>query len=395
MPTLKIVFKLPFKLCILDMQFKAFKLAPLLAVLLLAMVFRMPIAAVGEELRTFYDDFDGSSLDEGEWWLERGSATVSNGILTLDHGNLYTTRWFHYGRLTIKMRITDVSAIGSVAIGLQGWLHTWDRDQNTIRDWPNTGGYRFLTVDESKTPSDEETWWNPGIWDTDWHVYVIDWEPDRVRFYVDGVLRATHRNRVMPQLGRIRISSFFGDGQAVEVDYVKYEEYYGRYSRTTPSVYEIDPLTSQGLYGFDQHQWFEENKTLRNRVVTYQGVTYTAKLSYHIPEAYRNYICEVYVKGVKQTSLKFSRATRILSFNATLDGSHPLVEIRLVDPEPWMVQLYYSLLPLGIDIGVLLRWYDRLKKRHPALPCLLLIALIILLLFISWLLYRLLTGVRI
>ncbi|MCD6480032.1 hypothetical protein J7L65_04535, partial [Candidatus Bathyarchaeota archaeon] len=137
------------------------------------------------------------------------------------------------------------------------------------------------------------------------------------------------------------------------------------------------------------------NKTLRNKVVTNSGHTYTAELSYHIPKAYRNYICEVYVKGVKQTGLRFSRATRILSFNATLDGSNPSIEIRLVDPEPWMIQLYYSLLSLGIDIGVLLRWYDRLKKKHPALPWLLLIAFFILVIVVGFLAYRLLTGVRI
>ena len=377
----------------MDMQFKAFKLAPLLAMLLLAIAFRMPIAAVGEELRTFYDEFDGVSLDEDEWWLERGSATVSGGILSLDHGHIISTRWFHYGRLEVKLRITNTSALQSVGIGLQGWEHLFWDDQSTIDCWPHGWGYRLLTVDED---GNQESWWHPGSWDTDWHVYVIDWEPDRVRFYRDGVLMAVHRVRVTPQMCRIRISSFGGDGQVIEVDYVKYEEYFGRYSRRTPSIYEIDPEPSgEGIFKFEEYKWFEENKTLRNKVVTNSGHTYTAELSYHIPKAYRNYICEVYVKGVKQTGLRFSRATRILSFNATLDGSNPSIEIRLVDPEPWMIQLYYSLLPLGIDIGVLLKAYDRLKKKHPALPWLLFIIFIILVIVVGFLAYRLLTGVRI
>jgi len=96
---------------------------------------------------------------------------------------------------------------------------------------------------------------------------------------------------------------------------------------------------------------------------------------------------------VKLNTLRFIRLNRTLDIYNIPSGSE--VSIKLVDPEPWMVSLYYTLLPLGIDIGVLLKWYDRLKSKWKPLPWLLFIIFIVLLIFVGFLAYRLLTGVRV
>jgi len=370
------------------MQFKAFKLAPLLAVLLLAVFLslRFPWARASD-VRVFWEDFSGSSLNLDEWRY-RGTVSVGDGILNLTNGRIWSHRYFRYGVLEVRMRITDTTR--NVIIKLQSWIHDewYDHILMEVR-----GDNQLKSRTESDGDWDERYLsYTP---DTDWHVYRIVWEPDRVLFYVDGELISglTLTKNINYKLSRINLCSDLDGGQLIQVDWIRYEEDY-EYSRGHPSLIKARASTNDPwIHKFFKLSWFEENHTLQLKP---DGGDFTADFDIYIPRAYRNYICEVYDDGVKLTNIAFIRAERRLRFSTTVTGADPdLIEVRLVDPEPWMVQLYYTLLPLGIDIGVLLRWYDRLKKKHPALPWLLLIIFIVLVIFVGFLAYRLFTGVRI
>ena len=374
----------------MDMQFKAFKLAPLLAMLLLAVLMLWAPHVDAGDVRVFWEDFSGGSLNIDEWRYQ-GSVEVGGGILNLTNGRLHSRRYFGYGTLELRMRVTDTGR--DVLIRLQSWLSDDGSDSIGLILASETGGNKYKARTESGGSWQER--WLDYVADTDWHVYKIVWEPDRVLFYVDGELKGelTLTEHVNKRLSRINLRSDLEGGQLIQVDWIRYVEDY-EYSRGHPSLIKARASTNDPwIHRFLKLSWFEENHTLQLKP---DGGDFTADFDIYIPRAYRNYICEVYDDGVKLTNIAFKRAERTLRFSTTITGADPdLIEVRLVDPEPWMVQLYYSLLPLGIDIGVLLKWYDRLKKKHPALPWLLFAIFILLIIFAGWALYKLLSGVRI
>jgi len=354
-----------------------------------------PLLAVDSDVRVFEDDF--STFNPENWYNWTDVSIDPSGYAYTTAGRLYSTRWFGHGRLYVRMRITNASR--GVGIALQRGSHDW-YGPNIHISWYDVGRYKFYTQNSSMA----ETWvfWdNPPI-TTGWTDYNITWESNRVLFYVNGTLRAEITTCVFDLLARIVIHCSEDGGQRIDVDHVRYEEDYDASSfRKTPSLYKTDNLDGSWLYkakgadGMQSQTWYSNNLTLW---VDFDPVgTGDQSVSIHIPEAYRNYIVEIYKDGTKITSnVRFHRAERNLEFTASFSDLDPcVVEWRLVDPEPWMISLYYSLLPLGVDIGILLRWYDRLKARWRPLPWILLAVFFILLLVVLWLLFRLLGGMRV
>ncbi len=384
------------------MKVKAYRLAPLLVLLLLIMAPLLfmaprPLMAEGSDVRVFEDDC--SSFNPENWYNSTDVTVDPSGYISITAGRLYSTRWFGYGRLYVRMRITNTSR--PVAITIIRGSHDWYAPGISI-SWYDVGRYKFFT--QSSSGNQYWVFWADPPITTGWTDYNITWESNRILFYVNGTLRAViEGSAVFDLLGRILIHCSEGGGQRIDIDHVRYEEDYGSSSfRRHPSLYKTDNLWwnewfiyVKGVDGLHTQTWYENNRTLR---IDFDP-TGTAPQSVwiHIPESYRNYIVEIYKDGEKITSnVRFHRAIRCLEFNATFSNLDPcIVEWRLVDPEPWMIQLYYSLLPMGIDIGVLLRWYDRLKAKWKPLPWLLLIAFIILLIVVGYIAYRLLTGVRV
>jgi len=368
------------------MRVKAYRLAPLLLLLLLIVASRS-LMAEGSDVRVFEDDFD--SLDESEWFWSCDSVEVGGSVLNLTNGRLFTSRWFSYGTLELRMRLTDPTR--DVIIKLQSWVNDIYYDSVSLELISDGTQYKGRTEYMGQS---QERLLSATI-DDDWHTYKIVWEPDRVLFYIDGALKGelTLTEHVNQFLSRLLIRSDLEGGQLVQLDWVRYTEDYA-YSRKVPSLMRMTSgVGTDVIQHFDDYDWFEGNHTLRIKHGLGQPAT-DYEFWIHIPEAYRNYICEVYDTGVKLTQVRFHRAERRLSFTTHIGGGD-IIEIRLVDPEPWMIQIYYTLLPMGIDIGVLLRAYDRLKKRHPALPWILLAILLLLLAFAVYIAIKLLTGVRV
>ena len=348
------------------MQFKAFRLAPLLALLLIAFT---PYVYADDGLIVLDEEFDGTSLSADRWPFQTGTITLSGGILRHTYGELKSSAKALYCTWSFKIKLNqtdktvwiklDGSGCIRVCFGSDGVIgaHTEIYGQGW-RDSP-MGSYEALK----------------------WYVIKVVWERGRVRYYVNDTLKAVHTDKVPAKPLMVYIDTHLASGTTIWLDWMRVEV-------DAERVYDRPSVVYWRGSDVPIEDWNSSTLTL-----TVHHPAYLApRIKVYIPRAYRSYICEVYKDDVKLNTIRFNRLNRTLDIYNIPPGSE--VSIKLVDPEPWMVSLYYSLLPLGIDIGVLLKWYDKLKSKWKPLPWLLFIIFIILVIFVGFLAYRLLTGVR-
>ncbi len=163
------------------------------------------------------DDFDGSSLDMSTWlpygpnWpghdgngIRDGSAiSVGGGMLTITaqmrsgslvSGAIASYLNFAYGRVEFRVR-TDADPSQATS----GVVLLWPQDD---RDWPSAGEYDIY---ETGTRPDRATfdsfvhygadnrqhWLGHPADATAWHDMAMDWTPDGISIYRDGVLAGT------------------------------------------------------------------------------------------------------------------------------------------------------------------------------------------------------------
>ena len=167
------------------------------------------------------DDFNGTAVDSSKWriygpWIpghngngiRDGSAvSVGNGLLTITarmvNGTLVSGGMSNrldqtYGRFEFRVRTDpDPSAATS------GVVLTWPQSQK----WPIDGENNIYetTDDADRIPiksfvhygADNRQYWfhHDGADGTQWHTMAMEWEPDAIRMYRDGVLAWTVTDR--------------------------------------------------------------------------------------------------------------------------------------------------------------------------------------------------------
>ncbi|WP_270935784.1 family 16 glycosylhydrolase [Falsiroseomonas oryzae] len=169
-----------------------------------------PLDPTGWRL-TFEDGFDGVMVDRGAWPI-------------VFHGSRYWNDAFEWrqealtvwdGELSVNSIATPQGWVaGGLNMGWNGQLYgrfevraRLDDGQGTsaaILLWPADGeGPAEVDLMESPDRFRTETWmtlhdepWQqgvraPGIDAGDWHTYAVDWLPDRLTFYIDGVAQWT------------------------------------------------------------------------------------------------------------------------------------------------------------------------------------------------------------
>ena len=245
-----------------------------LAVIAIMLAFLLPIAScraqsdggpqkAGWRL-TFDDEFSGSKLDTRKWTASEGTfpnrseplqyflpsaVSVGQGRLSLtaeqhsSHGQEYTSGEIRtldkfcqlYGRLEVRCRFPVAAGTWS-AVYLLPADDTWPpeidacefigRDPTKVyltNHWKDEFGQHQQVNCDWRDPATD---WGA------WHTYAVEWLPDSVRWYIDGVLRGTDQGPASAVPMYIRINTSVGGGfagepqagawpQTFEVDYVR------------------------------------------------------------------------------------------------------------------------------------------------------------------------------
>lgn len=180
------------------------------------------------------DEFEGQELDPNKWnrglywWKGRQPALFSDTNVTVSDGKLhltmrkekvpeqfeklgykdYTSAALHskarssYGYYEVKAK--PMNSGGSSSFWLQvedtpGWLTEID----VFEIGGNAKGFERkynMNVHVFRTPNEKKHWSVGGVWVAPWrladdyHVYGLEWTPEEIRYYVDGVVVRTVEN---------------------------------------------------------------------------------------------------------------------------------------------------------------------------------------------------------
>jgi Glycosyl hydrolases family 16 len=162
-------------------------------------------------------DFDGTTLPSG-WevvpWETGGSATVGDGLLTVDGARANTTSLYDAGRLLEFAATFTADPFQHVGFGTD------------FNDGPwamfSTGGGSLPVGLYARTLAPGGTAMNTPIADVDpleEHEYSIEWTPTEVVYYVDGEEVAVHEVAISAQMRPI-VSDFSAGGGSVVVEYL-------------------------------------------------------------------------------------------------------------------------------------------------------------------------------
>ena len=186
----------------------------------------------------FSDDFNGTSLDESNWgtcyfwatdsegcsnggagelqWFERDNVSVNNGTLRLSaqkqksNGKQYTSGMissyksfaFQYGYVEMRAKIPKGNGL---------WPNFWMLPKD--KTWPPeldiaefvgsnpTNVHMSLHYDDGKGHTNSTGWWGgkEGMdFSKGYHTYAVQWEPDKIIWYVDGVERRRYTGAMIP-----------------------------------------------------------------------------------------------------------------------------------------------------------------------------------------------------
>ena len=163
------------------------------------------------------EDFDGTALPSG-WetvpWKTGGSATVADGLLTVNGARANTTSLYDSNRLLDFAATFTADAFQHVGFG------------NDFNDAPwamfSTGGGSLPVGLYARTLAPGGTAMNTPIADVDpleEHEYSIEWTPTEVVYYVDGEEVAVHEVAISAQMRPI-VSDFSAGGGSVIVEYL-------------------------------------------------------------------------------------------------------------------------------------------------------------------------------
>lgn len=174
------------------------------------------VLVLPRQLLSLHDDFTASILDEKKWKTD-GFVTFDKALLNLAMETgatnyLESTNSFTYPVVLatrLKLNTKTSSANIKLAFG-EGNLAKFNY-------FGSDGTFTAITYDSGKYTETDV-----GAGDTEFHVFKIICEEDRVRFYIDDVLKVIHTTNIPKRNLKVR---FDGEsGQTFTIDYVKVDE---------------------------------------------------------------------------------------------------------------------------------------------------------------------------
>lgn len=102
---------------------------------------------------------------------------------------------FHFGTYEWKAKAVNDIAKAIIYLGILEKRHGW-ADEGIISIYWNGTNWVFATSNEAKGGAGSETTNIAGIDFTVEHTFKIEWTSTYVKFYIDGVLKATHTTKV-------------------------------------------------------------------------------------------------------------------------------------------------------------------------------------------------------
>jgi len=180
------------------------------------------------------DEFDGDNLDLKKWtrglgwWKGRQPALFSDKNVTVSDGKLHLTMRkeklpeeveklgykdytsaclyskvrAHYGYYEVKAKPMDSAGSSSFWFQVEdvpGWLTEID----VFEIGGKAPGFEHkynMNLHVFKTPQEKKHWSVGGVWVAPWrladdyHVYGLEWTPEEIKYYVDGVVVRTVEN---------------------------------------------------------------------------------------------------------------------------------------------------------------------------------------------------------
>ena len=213
---------------------------------------------------TFDDEFSGSALDSRKWTCSEGTfptreeplqyflpsdVSVGHGHLRItseqnsSHGASFTSGEIHtqdkfcqrYGRLETRCRFPKTPGAWSAVYLLPAdgeWPPEIDVAEFIGRDPAEVWLTNHWKDWAGRHQQANRNWTDPTVDWGIWHTYAVAWEPERVRWYIDGVLRGEAQGPVSDVPMYIRINTAVGGAfahdpapgpwpQVFEVDYVR------------------------------------------------------------------------------------------------------------------------------------------------------------------------------
>jgi hypothetical protein len=192
-----------------------------------------PNQAGWTRLEPFWDEFDGSTLDAGKWWprnpewagrqpawFHEGNVEVGAGMLHLsmrrqevpemqkDKGYHTYTSAAVKSKSTVRYGFFEVRARAMRSHGSSAfWFYRSSPEEWTEIDVFEIGGgspgferkynmnlHVFHTPEERRHWSIGDVWVAPWDLAADFHVYGLQWEPDFIAYFVDGICVRRVRN---------------------------------------------------------------------------------------------------------------------------------------------------------------------------------------------------------
>ena len=341
---------------------KRTRLAPLLALMIAALMAPMAAQASPGLEQTFNDDFPWTSRNQHNWGWEGGSVAISGGIANLTGGELRSTSWLCYGNLTFRARLQGTGNDNSQVILRGPGYHPGDNFVKLI--FTNQLVKISCKVNAAYTDSPTVAYNN-----NTYEVYTLLWEEDRVRLYINHTYKTQVTANVFSDITRLTIIT--SAGTEALFDWVEYHE-------DREANFETpDLVNTWGYPTLSNRTWFSGNGTWLLRTA---GLD--TNMTVFIPSEWRSYFCEVKVDGAGHTNLGFTRSTRTLEVKG-LSSSN--VSISMVDPPEWVVNFaYWFGSATGISLLPLLKIWDRLAKKHKALPYVAILLGLVFMVFAVW-----------
>lgn len=206
------------------------------------------------------------------------------------------------------------------------------------------------------------------------HIYTILWEPGRVRYYIDGVLKHTVTSDVPDCDMRLTYRRNADPGSQVWVDWVSVRQD-REVEYDHPHIVGLNGTAYTG-YGFNSSTltWTGDLKHTSNY-----------DLDLYLPLSYKNYFAEVKINGTTHTNVKFTRSSRELHVRGISANLKQHVTVKMVDPPEWLVDFsYWFMAATGFSLAPLLKIWDRLAKIHKLLPYLAIFLGLVFLCFAVW-----------
>ncbi|RJS87248.1 hypothetical protein CW701_00810 [Candidatus Bathyarchaeota archaeon] len=202
------------------MQFKAFRLAPLLALLLIAFT---PYVYADDVLIVLDEEFDGTSLSVDRWPFQTGTITVSGGLLELTDGEIRSGVKPKYCTWSFKIKLNQTDKTVMVELDGSGCIRVSFGADGVIR--AHTEIYGEGICEDSMGSYEANKW----------YVIKVVWERGRVRYYVNGTLKAVHTENVPTKPLMIYIDTHLTAGTTIWLDWIRVEWMLRRFMIGPPS----------------------------------------------------------------------------------------------------------------------------------------------------------------